>query len=232
MQTRLSVIVMLAVVFTTSGLSMPALAWLATCERARRGRRRVDKPNARISGADHRRSVLANSIVSAGLIIGVTLGFSSRLFAPQPVGALRVLGQAAAILAIYDFAYYLFHRFALHAWSLGRRIHAVHHSIRTPYANDSLYVHPAETAGGATIFLVAAILVGPVSVLSFAIALLVYSLLNIWIHSAIDLPYVPLSGLVRHHDIHHESMKAGYYASITPLWDLVFGTARRTASLE
>src|SRR5260370_23451710 len=146
MQTRLSVIVMLAVVFTIAGRAMPALSWLASGERARRGRGGVDKPNARISPADHRRSVIASSIVSTGLIIGVTVGFSSRLFVSHPVGAFRVLGEAAAILAIYDFGYYLFHRFALHDWSLGRRIHAVHHSIPTPYANDSLYVHPAETA--------------------------------------------------------------------------------------
>jgi sterol desaturase/sphingolipid hydroxylase (fatty acid hydroxylase superfamily) len=61
------------------------------------------------------------------------------------------------------------------------------------------------------------------------------ALLNLWIHSAITLPFFPLRGLsalVRHHDIHHESMKSGYYASITPLWDTVFGTARRPASVS
>ncbi|HEY8088744.1 MAG TPA: sterol desaturase family protein, partial [Polyangiaceae bacterium] len=60
-------------------------------------------------------------------------------------------------------------------------------------------------------------------------AFLVYSLLNIWIHSAVDLPGLPLSALVRHHDVHHETMKSGYYASITPIWDVLLGTARRTA---
>jgi sterol desaturase/sphingolipid hydroxylase (fatty acid hydroxylase superfamily) len=96
--------------------------------------------------------------------------------------------------------------------------------------NDSLYVHPAETAGGVTLFLAAAFLVAPVGVLAFGMALLVYSVLNLWIHSAIDLPYLPLSALVRHHDIHHESMKSGHYASISPLWDFVFGTAGRATS--
>src|SRR5260370_19189123 len=98
MQTRLSVIVMLAVVFTIAGLAMPALSWLATSERARRGRGRVDKPNARISPADHRRSVIARSIVSTGLIFGVAVGFSSRLFVSHPVGAIRVLRWASEIL--------------------------------------------------------------------------------------------------------------------------------------
>ena len=48
-----------------------------------------------------------------------------------------------------------------------------------------------------------------------------------FIHSAIDLqtfPFRTLTSLVRHHDIHHDSMKAGYYASITPLWDVIFRT--------
>jgi sterol desaturase/sphingolipid hydroxylase (fatty acid hydroxylase superfamily) len=178
---------------------------------------------------------VATSVVSTGLVFAVVLGLAPVLFAAAPVGPLRAVGEAAAILVLYDFAYYFFHRFALHTWSVGRRIHALHHSIRTPYARDSLYVHPAETAGGVLLFLGASLLVGPVGVASFGLAFLVYSLLNIWNHSAIDLPALamrPFSALVRHHDIHHESMRSGYFGSIFPVWDLAFGTARGTAEMD
>jgi methylsterol monooxygenase/4-alpha-methyl-delta7-sterol-4alpha-methyl oxidase len=145
------------------------------------------------------------------------------------VSAVRTIGEATAMILLYDFGYYLMHRFGFHSWSVGRRIHSVHHSIRTPYTPDSLYIHPAETAAGVSLFLVCMAIVGPVGVWSFALAFLVYSVTNLFIHSGLDLPFAPfnlLTAVVRHHDIHHDSMKAGYYASITPIWDLVFGTAR------
>jgi sterol desaturase/sphingolipid hydroxylase (fatty acid hydroxylase superfamily) len=232
MRTTLMVVAMLTVVLALSWTFMRAIAAFATSDLARRHRTRKDRPNTRISRAAHREKALTTSILSTGLVSGVTLGFGSRLFAEPPVGALRTMGEAVAILAIYDLGYYLFHRFLLHAWSVGRRIHAVHHSIRTPFARDSLYVHPAETAGGVALFLGSAALIAPVGVWSFGVAFLVYSVVNVWVHSAIDVPTCALcavTALVRHHDIHHESMKSGYYASITPLWDVMLGTARRSA---
>lgn len=233
MDSLLQLAVMLAVVLSIAGIFMRAISAFASSQVVRRHRARVDKP-ARIEPAVHLRNVIANSVVSTGLIFGVTLTLGSRLFVTHAVGLLRILGEAAAILAIYDLGYYLLHRFALHQWSVGRRIHAVHHSIRTPYAIDSLYVHPAETAAGVGLFLGATAVVGPVEPWSFGLALLVYSVLNIFIHSAVEVPYLRLrwlSAMVRRHDVHHESMKAGYYASMTPLWDLVFGTTRRPVAV-
>jgi sterol desaturase/sphingolipid hydroxylase (fatty acid hydroxylase superfamily) len=130
---------------------------------------------------------------------------------------------------LYDFGYYVLHRFVFHQWKLGRRIHAVHHKIRTPYAKDSLYIHPVETLLGVGLLMACTLIVGPISVYSFGASFFVYSVLNILIHSAFDIPIFPfrwLSALSRNHDTHHHSMKGGYYASISPLWDLVFGTAR------
>ena len=228
-------VAMITAIFVTAGIFMLAIGAFAVSDVARRHRTRVDRPNTRITPAAFRRSAVVTSMVSTGLVYGATLACGSRLVTARPVGAVRAVLEAAAILAIYDFAYYLLHRFAFHGWSVGRRIHAVHHTIRTPYANDSFYIHPAETAAGVGLFLGAAALVGPVGEWSFGLAFLVYSLLNIWIHSAITLPFFPLralSALVHHHDIHHESMKSGYYATLTPLWDVVFGTARRPAAVS
>jgi sterol desaturase/sphingolipid hydroxylase (fatty acid hydroxylase superfamily) len=220
---------MLTVIFAVTGVVMRAIGRLGASDLARRHRTRVDKPNPRITRSAHMRSVVANTITSTALVVGVTLAFRSRLFTSHPVGALRTVGEAVAILAVYDLGYYVLHRWALHGWSVGRRIHAVHHAIRTPYVNDSLYLHPAETLAGVGLFLASTAIVGPVGLWSFGAAFFVYSVLNLWNHSGIDLPRFPLrtlSRLVRHHDVHHESMQSGYYATVTPLWDIVFGTAR------
>ena len=109
------------------------------------------------------------------------------------------------------------------------RMHAVHHRVRTPFARDSLYVHPLETAGGVGLLLVSVAAVGPVTVPGFGLAFLVYSLLNVFIHSAFHVPhpvFAPLNAMARNHDTHHASMRGGYYGSITPVWDLLFRTAR------
>jgi sterol desaturase/sphingolipid hydroxylase (fatty acid hydroxylase superfamily) len=219
--------IMLAVIFAISGVFIRAISAFAVSEVARRHRTRQDRPS-RVDPATHRKSSIANSVVSTALIVGVPMSFRSHLFVSEPVGALRALAEATAILLIYDLGYYLLHRFVLHEWSVGRRIHAVHHTIRTPYASDSLYIHPAETVAGVALFLGSTAIIGPVGLASFGLAFLVYSLLNVFIHSAVDLRFFPfrsLTALVRHHDVHHDSMKSGYYASITPVWDLVLGTA-------
>jgi sterol desaturase/sphingolipid hydroxylase (fatty acid hydroxylase superfamily) len=221
--------VVLIAILAISGLLVPVLIALARTDFARRHKVREDRPH-RIAPAVYWRGLLANSVVSGGILVVVPLTLGSYLFVEKPVGVWRALGEAAAILLLYDLGYYLLHRFLFHEWSVGRRIHAVHHTIRTPYARDSLYIHPIETASGVGLLLACTAIVGPVGMSSFALALLTYSFLNVFIHSSFDVRVFPLrtlTALVRNHDTHHESMKSGYYASITPLWDVVFGTARR-----
>lgn len=215
-------------VLTASGLFMQALRILAVSELARKHRRRQDRPS-RVTPAEHRRSVIINSVLPATIFLTVPIAFQSRFVTMAPAGAWRVLGEATLILLVNDFVYYFLHRFGFHGWSVGRRIHSMHHTIRTPYVLDALYVHPVETAGGVLGFLLSAALVGPVGLWSFGLAFLVYSLENLFIHSGIDLPFFPFNffmGLVRNHERHHESMKGGYYASTTPIWDIVFRTTR------
>ena len=69
----------------------------------------------------------------------------------EHVSIARVLLEIFVILMVYDFFYYLTHRFLLHAphdSRLGyfRRVHAVHHQARDPSWVDATYVHPLEIA--------------------------------------------------------------------------------------
>jgi sterol desaturase/sphingolipid hydroxylase (fatty acid hydroxylase superfamily) len=218
---------LLSIILLLSGVFLPVFHALGKSEFVRRHRRREDRPY-RIDPAVYRKSSMINSAVSGGILFGGTLLLRKYLISGESVSLLRTLYQAAAILALYDLSYYLLHRFVFHEWSIGRRIHSVHHSIRTPYAKDSLYIHPIETASGVGLLLVCTAIIGPVGLASFGLALSIYSLLNVFIHSSVDLRFFPfrsITALVRNHDIHHDSMKSGYYASITPLWDVVFRTA-------
>jgi sterol desaturase/sphingolipid hydroxylase (fatty acid hydroxylase superfamily) len=54
---------------------------------------------------------------------------------------------------------------------------------------------------------------------------LVYSWVNIIIHGGVELPVPYLRLVARKHAVHHVDMRSGNYASLSPLPDLIFGTA-------
>ena len=195
-----------------------------------------------VEGPELRHSVNINSAVSTGMYVVATFVFFDQLLysAPAPLG--RVAFEIAAMLLIYDGLYYMLHRYAFHEWERGRRWHSVHHRIRSPRAKDSLFIHPMETFLGVATMLVSIVVTGLLSAhllggpggvhtAAFGAGFFIYSALNIYVHSGVQVPTFPLrllSTLSRNHDAHHTSMRGGYYASITPLWDTVFGTNRET----
>lgn len=220
--------VILLVALSLSGVFMVVLDRLVKSNFHKGYQERQDKVH-KISEAEHRKMRIVSTVVSTGMVLGLPNLFHRALFVDSARPIWRMALEVIGILAAYDLGYYLMHRFVLHEWGPGSRIHAVHHRIRTPYVQDSLYVHPIETALGVGLLFGCTWLIGPVSVYSFGAVLLVYSLLNLFIHSAFRLPFFPfrtLSSLSAHHDAHHSSMKGGYYGSITPLWDALFKTAR------
>jgi sterol desaturase/sphingolipid hydroxylase (fatty acid hydroxylase superfamily) len=151
----------------------------------------------------------------------------------------RVLLDIVTILMVYDFFYYLAHRFLLHAavdsrfavLRYFRRVHAVHHQARDPSYVDSMYVHPLETAIGMALLVVSicglSLIVGRLNVASVAIASVIFHAVGMINHIRIDLPgrpYRPLNWMVMKHHVHHENMQKGNYAGITLLYDKLFGT--------
>jgi sterol desaturase/sphingolipid hydroxylase (fatty acid hydroxylase superfamily) len=229
--------VLWAAVLAVTGAGMALLVASFDWPPIARHRVREELPR-KIDPAEHRRAFLLNSLLSTSMFLVATFGFFDVLLATGGVGAGRVILEVAGVLLVYDFLYYLLHRFVFHGWEAGARWHRFHHRIRSPRTKDSLYVHPMETFLGVATMIASVALVGllggpgGVHVVSFAIAFLVYSLLNLFVHSAIRLPWFPLNllcALSRHHDAHHSSMRGGYYASITPIWDVLLGTARESA---
>jgi sterol desaturase/sphingolipid hydroxylase (fatty acid hydroxylase superfamily) len=187
--------------------------------------------NHGLARAKYWRNAAGNAAMSVVLVYGLTWLLYPRVFHEGPVSVWRSLLEGVAILAAFDFFYYLLHRYPFHRWRLLRRVHAVHHIVRNPMAVDSLYQHPVEDALGLSLLWACAagvsLIGGPVSIYSFAWVFLVYSLLNVVVHSGLDFHSSSLrllSYLATRHNKHHVDMNGKNYASVTPLWDMVFGT--------
>jgi sterol desaturase/sphingolipid hydroxylase (fatty acid hydroxylase superfamily) len=138
---------------------------------------------------------------------------------------------------VFDFFYYLTHRFLFHGRAL-RKVHALHHQARTPTHIDALYVHPLETFIGLALFLgsipLVAIATGaPLNAFSMAVATLIFTQVNTLNHVWVDLPYFPFKTLDRVtsiHAAHHVDMNRGNYATLTMLYDWALGTLEKPVS--
>jgi sterol desaturase/sphingolipid hydroxylase (fatty acid hydroxylase superfamily) len=195
--------------------------------RSEAGRKIREENNRKLSDPKYRRRVRTSQLVSNALVVAFAVGLGRLVIHVKPEPIWRMALEVVAILMLYDFMYYLMHRFLFHGWAVLRRVHAVHHTARRPTAMDSLLLHPVENFLGLALFALSLCLVGPVHLAAFAVAFSIYSGLNIVNHAHFDLPFFPFrtaSYLARTHAKHHLSMKHGNYSTITPLFDLLFGT--------
>ncbi len=144
-----------------------------------------------------------------------------------------------AVLLVFDLFYYLTHRFVFHGKIL-RSVHSLHHRAHTPTYIDALYVHPLETFIGLALFqgsipLVAALSGGPLNAVSMAFAMLIFSQLNVLNHTYVNLPYFPfrtLDTITSIHAAHHVDMNQGNFATLTMLYDWLFGTLETPVSRD
>ena len=149
----------------------------------------------------------------------------------------RHLFDIVAVLFVFDFMYYLTHRFLFHGKPL-RKIHALHHQARTPTYIDALYVHPLETFIGLSLFLGSIPLIGaltgaPLNAFSMAVAMLVFTQVNTINHTFVNLPYSPFKTLdyvTSIHAAHHVDMNRGNFATLTMIYDWMFGTLEEPVS--
>jgi sterol desaturase/sphingolipid hydroxylase (fatty acid hydroxylase superfamily) len=204
-------------------------------QRMRELNREADK--SKLSRNRFREAVKTNN--KAGLITNVVFYLAILPFcinlAPRPIWRHAV--DIVAVLMIFDFFYYLTHRFLFHGKPL-RKIHSLHHQARTPTYIDALYVHPIETTIGLALFLgtiplVAVLTGGPLNALSIAVATLIFTQVNTINHTYVNLPYFPfktLDHITSIHAAHHVDMNCGNYATLTMLYDRLFGTLEEPVS--
>ena len=152
---------------------------------------------------------------------------------PQPWW--RVLRDVAVILMVYDFFYYIAHRFLFHdegffggplLW-----VHAYHHRQRNPCRGDSSYIHPLEVAIGLGLYVGTIVLLTPFMgafhVVTIVVTWIAFSEINLHNHDLWDADRFPFRYLkkmsVMHHN-HHASFTGGNFATISLLYDWMFGT--------
>lgn len=147
----------------------------------------------------------------------------------------RIPLDIVVILLVYDFFYYLAHRFLFHdAGFLGGPliwVHAVHHRQKNPCRGDSSYIHPLEVAMGlglyvATIFVLSRFM-GNFHVASIIITWIAFSEINLHNHdlwTADRFPFRYLNYMSKMHHNHHARFTGGNFATITLLYDWMFGT--------
>lgn len=160
-------------------------------------------------------------------IFGLILPFCLTS-APQSVWSMLL--DVVVILMVYDFVYYFVHRFLFHG-ALLVRVHAIHHRQHNPCRMDSSYIHPLEVAIGLALY------VGTILILSrfmgrFHVATIIFTwfaFTEINLHNH-DLwkedkfPFRYLNYTSRMHHNHHVRFAGGNFATISLLYDWMFGT--------
>ncbi len=185
---------------------------------------KMQKPHYAANQLWNRKWSAANLVV----IFGMILPFCLTSGMPN-VG--RLLIDVAVILMVYDFFYYLTHRFVFHQKPL-LWMHAVHHQQHNPCRADSSYIHPLEVAIGlglyvSTIAILSAIM-GKFDVVTIVVTFTAFSQINLHNHNRWEdpgrFPYRYLTTMSVMHHNHHAKFTGGNFATITLLYDWMFGT--------
>lgn len=208
------------------GALMAWLTWAADSERFRKYRIRTP---ARVEIPPVRKVINTSLNNTMSLLIFIAYFYylgEATLYTGWP-GITTLLGETLGVLLLYDFMYYLYHR-GMHHPRVMKLMHGVHHFVRHTTADKSIYTHPLETIGGLALLILAIVLLGPISTASFLLMFLLYSSINIIVHSNLVFPHPALrlfNFWSRAHDVHHHQVRHNY-ASIFPFWDQAFGTFR------
>lgn len=211
-------------VLTWSGILMAFMQYMAVVKMPER-RIREPRPN-RVTLKTKIINVTGNMGIALVLIFGSLYLLGDYMISEEPVAWYWVIVQAIGALLVYDFMYYFFHRWMHHPKAM-KYCHGTHHYIRHPTAFESVYVHPLEGIGGVTLLIIGVMIVGPISVASFVLALFIYNSCNILVHANItwNSKFMFLANYwAKRHDIHHGVHLNRNYSSIFPFWDKMFGT--------
>jgi sterol desaturase/sphingolipid hydroxylase (fatty acid hydroxylase superfamily) len=225
----LGVVVSLTMVGKYLAFKIPALQAMRELNAAADGPKLARKRFREAVKVNNRSALITNAVFFLA-ILPFSLTIDSR-----PLW--RHVVEIVVVLMVFDFFYYLTHRFLFHGRIL-HKVHALHHQARTPTYIDALYVHPLETSIGLVLFLgtiplIGALSGGPLNAVSMAVATLIFTQVNTINHTYVNLPYFPFKTVVyitSIHAAHHVDMNRGNYATLTMLYDWLFGTLETPVS--
>jgi sterol desaturase/sphingolipid hydroxylase (fatty acid hydroxylase superfamily) len=191
-------------------------------------RKKMERPSYAENQRWNRKWGMAFIVIIFGLILPFSLTAE-----PQPWW--NVLLDIVVVLMVYDFFYYLTHRFLFHdSRFLGGPlmwVHAVHHRQHNPCRMDSSYIHPIEVAIGLGLFVatisVLAIFMGKFHVVTLVVTWVAFSQINLHNHTLWEtdrFPFRYMNFLSKMHHNHHARFTGGNFATISLLYDWMFGT--------
>ncbi|MBT9560392.1 MAG: sterol desaturase family protein [Myxococcales bacterium] len=227
MNLDIELVVPLAAILAFDGALLFFLTWAYYSPRAT-AYRISPKTSMNVSALKRLLNIAMNSVLSLIIVFGLLSLMAKSMLHGRSDGVVRTVVDVFLILLVYDFAYYGLHRL-MHLKSLMQYVHGVHHRVHNPTAMESFYLHPVELFAGIALLMTCTLIVGPVSNLSFLFVFAFHSTLNIVVHSGLTTGLWllrPLDHLMVKHHIHHRGELDANLASLTPLPDIVFGTAR------
>jgi len=213
-----------ACVLATGGILIPLLEWAVTSKQYSEYRIRTPK-NYRLPALQKALNTNLNMLLSLLIYIAFLIYFGDTVIYAGWPGMVLLLGEVLAVLLLYDFMYYLFHR-GMHHPKVMQYVHYLHHKVRYTTATESTFIHPLENIGGVALLCLSLWIVGPISGASFVVMFFIYQTANIMVHSNLVIPHPSwrLFGFwAEKHDIHHTRINYNF-ASIFPFWDQAFGT--------
>lgn len=216
----------LVLMFSLIGSLQAWLDWAVSSDRFKHYRLRTPGPN--YHGPQNKwLNVMLNNLLALSIVAAFFYHFGASSLYPHWPGFAHFFGETFAVLLLYDFGYYFFHR-GLHHPKLMKYIHGVHHKVRFPVASESVFLNPLEQMGAFVLLLGAVLLLGPISEYAFLMMFFLYSSINVIVHSNLVFPHPALrlfNFWVQKHDVHHDTFRNNY-ASIFPFWDQAFGTSK------
>lgn len=229
---QLSLITLVSI-FAVTFIAKKAMMLIPTIRRASAiNRETYDAKMQKESYAENQRWNRKWGLVYYAVIFGMVLPFCLTAEA-QPWW--RVLLDMVVILMVYDFFYYLAHRFLFHdegffggplLW-----VHAYHHRQKDPCRGDSSFIHPLEVAIGlalyvGTVFMLSRFM-GDFHVVTIVITWIAFSEINLHNHDRWEeerFPFRYLAYASKMHHNHHARFTGGNFATISLLYDWMFGT--------
>jgi sterol desaturase/sphingolipid hydroxylase (fatty acid hydroxylase superfamily) len=146
----------------------------------------------------------------------------------QPVWSMLL--DVVVILMFYDFLYYFVHRFLFHG-PLLIRVHAIHHRQHNPCRKDSSYIHPLEVAIGLGLYacsiLILSRFMGRFHVATIILTWIAFTEINLHNHDLWNeerFPFKYLNYMSKMHHNHHVRFTGGNFATISLIYDWMFGT--------
>jgi sterol desaturase/sphingolipid hydroxylase (fatty acid hydroxylase superfamily) len=184
------------------------------------------------ANCDRRWMILAGALNLTQMVAALVAGYLFRAWFANVslfgLGAsINPFAGGLLVFLVASFIAYWWHRAAHASNLLWRVFHQLHHAPARVESLTAFYAHPFDSIAATFISCATAYLIFGLDAASAAIALLLVSLFNLYIHSDTRSPRW-LGLIVQRPEMHRVHHRRGHHADNfgLPVWDLLFGTWR------